>query len=190
MRIRDTEVSAVSAAAAKAARTRLATSRTRSQVIGLSPAAEWATPPEVQPRDRWSGVTRSSEQLADAPPLVDADDRLGDQRRHGENPELGVVVEGALGVRKGDGVGDADLIDGGIVKALESTIGEHPMGDDHIDADRATGTQRLRGADEGASGRDQVVDDDGMQAAHVTDDVDHLGGVVAGTALVDDVRQI
>src|SRR4029077_2392958 len=96
MRILLTLVSDVSAAAANAATTRPKTMTTMRGVIGSRTV---------------EGLSRSPEQFADAPPLVDAHDRLCYQRRDGQDAEFGGVVETETAVVIWDRVGDADLVD-------------------------------------------------------------------------------
>src|SRR5487761_1457466 len=168
IRSRLTEVSAVSDAAAKAASTSDASSTAGSRLTGKPLDAATAT--------RLTGS--SAEELADAAALMDADDRLGDERRHAEHAQPRMVVEVAGAAVQRDGVGDADLVDGRIVEAAERAVGEHAVGGHDVDARRPLGAQRDRGAGDGAPGADEVVDDDAVGPVDVADDVDHLDGVV------------
>src|ERR1035441_3955264 len=171
MRMRLTLVNDVSAAAANAATTRPRTMTMISGVIGSGTVV---------------GLSRSPEQFAHAPSLMDAHDRLGEQRRDREDAELGRIVETVTAVVIRDGVGDADLVDGSRVQARHRTVAEHAVGRHHVDRFRAAGEERDRGVDERATGRDEVVNDDADRAVDITDDVDDLDGVVARTAFVDE----
>src|SRR5450432_4030843 len=164
MRILLTLVNDVSAAAAKAAMTRPMTMTTMSGVIGSEAVV---------------GLSRSPEQFAHAPSLVDAHDRLGDQWCDREDTKLGRVVKAVAAVVVRDGVGDADLVDRRCVQSRHRTIAQYTMGRDHVDGFRTAGEQRDRGVDERAARRDQIVDDDAGRADDITDDVDDFDGVVA-----------
>src|ERR1035441_8866123 len=131
IRSRETEVSAVSAPAAKEASTMVTARGIASQVMARSVRGRPAPIRRVSEADpaggpegcgRRSGLSYSSEQLADAPPLMDAHDRLCDQGGHRENPELRMVVEGPRLHVERDGVGDADLVDGRVVQTLQRTL--------------------------------------------------------------------
>src|SRR5580700_9614600 len=138
IRILLTLVSDVSAAAANAAMTRPATMTMMSGVIASGSA---------------EGLSRSPEQLAHAPPLVHAHDRLSDQWRDREDAELGRVVETEAAVVVRDRVGDADLVDGSGVQAGDGAITQHAMRRDHVNGFRAPGEERDRGVDKRATGR-------------------------------------
>src|ERR1700733_2117294 len=144
IRILLTLVSEVSAAAANAAMMSPRTMTTMSGVIGLAT--------EV-------GLSRSPEQFAHAPSLVDTHDRLRDQGRHRKDPKLGRVVKTVTAVVIRDGVGDADLLDGSRVQPCEGTVAEHAMSRHDVHRLGAPGEERDRRVDERAAGGDQVVDD-------------------------------
>src|ERR1019366_1098122 len=171
MRILLTLVSDVSAAAANAAMTRPITMTMMSGVIGSRTVV---------------GLSRSPEQFAHAPSLMHAHDRLGDQRRDGEDAKLGRVVETVTTVVVRDGVGDADLVDRRRVEPCDRTVTEDAMRRHDVDRFRTAGQQRNRRVDEGATRGDEVVDDHAHGALDVTDHVDDLDGIVARAALVDD----
>src|ERR1700733_14439793 len=123
IRMRLTLVSYVPAAAANAAMMSPATMTTMSGVIGSATLV---------------GLSRSPEQFAHAPSLVDAHDRLGDQRRDREDAELGRIVEAVTAVVVRDRVGDADLVDWCGMEARHGAITQHAMGGHHIDGLRAS----------------------------------------------------
>src|ERR1019366_1367974 len=107
MRRRLTDVSAVSEAAANAARTSDAIKAMTRRLI-------------ARPQRRAQALRgRSPEQFADAATLVDADDRFGDERCDAEHLRLGMVIEAARPVVERHGVGDGDLVDGRLVEEGE-----------------------------------------------------------------------
>src|SRR5580704_724456 len=171
MRMRLTLVSDVSAAAANAAMTSPRMMTMMSGVIGSGTVV---------------GLSRSPEQFAHAPSLMDAHDRLGDQRRDREDAELGRIVETVTAVVIRDGVGDADLVDGCGVESRHRAVAEHAVGGHDVNGLCTPGEQCHRRVDEGAPGGDEVVDDHADRAFDVTDDIDDLDRVVPWTPFVDE----
>src|SRR5579864_132645 len=171
IRILLTLVNEVSAAAANAATTRPKTMMTMSGVIGAEAGV---------------GLSRSPEQFAHAASFVNTHDRLGDQRRDREDPQLGRIVEAVTAVVIRDRVGDADLVDGSCVKARHRAFAQDSVCRHHIYGLRTIGKQRDSRACQRTPRGDEVVDDHAGRSLNITDDVDHFHGVVARTAFVDD----
>src|SRR6202035_3820856 len=137
MRMQLTLVSDVSAAAANAAMTSPRVMTMMSGVIGSGTVV---------------GLSRSPEQFAHAPSLMDAHDRLGDQRRDREDAELGRIVEAVTAVVIRDRVGDADLFDRRRVESRHRAVTQDAVGRHHVDRFRAPGEERNRRVDECAAG--------------------------------------
>src|SRR5438309_4901016 len=167
MRMRLTVVSAVSAVAAKIASTSPSANRVILRLMARLPRA----------RRMVGGLTRSSEQLADAASLVDPHDGLGDKGCDGEDAKLGVVVEGPR-LAERDGVGDADLVDRRLMQPLQPVVTEHPVGGNDIDPGGAAASQGMGGTRQGGAGADQVVDDHASLSLDVADDVEDLDIVI------------
>src|ERR1700730_12078595 len=122
-----TDVSAVSDAAANAARMRETISRRMRSVI------QW---PRLRSQ-RAALTVWSPEHLADAAALVHTNNRLSDQGCDAEHVQARMVIEAAGPVGQRDGVGDADLIDRCLVQQGQRAVGEHSVGGDDVDSRRA-----------------------------------------------------
>ena len=125
----------------------------------------------------------SDEEGAHALLVVDAPDRLGQQRRDRHNLQLLAVLR--LGA-EGDRVCDHELLEGRVRDAPHRRSGEHGVGDGRGDGGGAgvrKGPGRLR---EGARGVHDVVDDHAGLTLDVADDVHDLGDVGLLASLVDD----
>src|SRR6266446_3169087 len=125
----------------------------------------------------------SDEEGADGGLLVRAADGLAQERRDGEDVQLG-ELRGLAAER--DGVGDDELVDARLGEARDGVAGEHRVGRAGEHERRSRAPHRLGRGRERARRVDHVVDDDRHPAVHLADDL-HLGDLVRARApLVDD----
>ncbi len=132
-----------------------------------------------RPRPLRKGYTtaRSFEQLAYRQVLVDADDCLSQQGRHGQH-----LHSGEAG-RHRDGVGDHDLLQRRGLDALPGRTGEDRMGAAGVYFPGPMVEQGLRPQGDGTGGVDHVVHDDRRAALHLADDVHDPASLGAGRRL-------
>src|SRR3990170_4543187 len=124
----------------------------------------------------------SHEQRRDGLRVVNATDRLAEQRGHGQHGDAGDALLG----RDGDRVGDDDLLERGGADALERRAREDGVDAAREDPARALAGERPDRLDERAGGVDHVVDDHRVAGADVADQVHRHGGVRPLAPLVDD----
>src|SRR5262249_20210161 len=128
------------------------------------------------------GVSLLDEQGGHRLLVVDPPDRLGEERRHRENRDLGVF----LVLAEGDRVRHHDLLQRRTLDPREGGPGEDGVDAAGEDPARPLPPEGIGGLDEGARGVDQVVDGDEVAPRDVTDQVHEDGDVRAVPPLVDD----
>src|SRR6202030_2582797 len=88
-----------------------------------------------------------------------------------------------------DRVGDDELFQPGRRDAGGGAAGQHAVGDVGVDFLGAIGEQRVRGVHQGATGVDDVVDQDAGVSGDIADHVHDFGFTGAFAALVDDGKR-
>lgn len=120
------------------------------------------------------------EQFADGFAVVDVLDDLGEETGHRHHLDL--VTHFPL---QGDRVSDEHLLDLRPVDPVDGGTGEHAVGGHDPHGKGAALEQEVRRLDDGATGGNLIVDDDGMPALHIADEVGgHCLVVVAVPAFV------
>ena len=80
--------------------------------------------------------------------------RIGEQRSHADHFDiLGQRFEGRLNC-----VGDQHFLDRAAANPVRSPLGEHSMADGRIDITRSSLLEHLPGADQGATGDREIID--------------------------------
>ena len=92
----------------------------------------------------------------------------------------------AFAVADGDAIGGDEFGDGGLIKALDSEVGEHRVGDARDNASGATFFEDFRGTAEGSRGFSEVIDEDDVSAFDFADDIECLNFGGAFAAFGDD----
>src|SRR5262249_41816774 len=130
-----------------------------------------------------SMIFPSDEERADGVAVVDALYRLTEEASHARNLDL-LVLSDRLGRR--NRVRNEDLADGRVVDALERRPGEDAVAGAGRDRTRTVLHDGAGGLGERAGGVDHVVDNQGVLAADVADEVHDLGYIRCRAAFVDD----
>src|SRR5450432_43173 len=125
-------------------------------------------------RRRRAARTKLDKQRADRVAVVDALDGLADHLRDGVDLDLGTRAD--VRARR-DRVRDEELLDGRSVDAVDGGVRQHAVRRNGEHGPRALLLDGLRGGAHGAGRVDHVVDDDGVPALDVADDIDDLADI-------------
>src|ERR1700682_2151180 len=125
----------------------------------------------------------SDEKGGDGGPVVDALDRLAEQRRDRNMTIPPAAGESCL---DGHGVRDQQALELRRLDPLDGRPGEHRVHGRRIRPARPLPAERRLRVDEGSGGVNDVVEDQDVLPLHLADDVQDLGLVLPRPALVDD----